>query len=250
MRATCRCLLLSSLAVLLAACAVTDTNAPLRPRPDGPGARIFLPRVLGMPLAILAPEVPAGTIAAAERVRFEIAFSINLRGAVTESVMQSTSRPDLADAMLAQHRQWVYAVATSASGPCNIVRFRGVQTIEVERVGGKLVASGEPAHVVEVIAGIAARDIATDASSVPNYQSTMTSIVYPRSALLAGHERSLSMIIVFGADGAVKDAFPVNDAYDPHGFGASALRAVRRLKMEPPPPSDVAACAPIEFLLR
>lgn len=250
MRAMLRCVLAGSLAIVLTACAVTDPHAPLRPRPDGPDARIFLPRVLGMPLAILAPEVPAGTIAAGERVRFEIAFSIDLRGAVTESVMQSTSRPDLADAMLAQHRQWVYAVATSASGPCNIVRFRGVQTIEVERVGSKLVARGEPAHVLEVLAGIAAQDIKADTLSVPNYQSTMTSIVYPRSALLTGHERSLSMIIVFGPDGAVKDAFPVNDAFDPHGFGASALRAVRQLKMEPPPQRDLAACAPIDFLLR
>ncbi|MDZ7653813.1 MAG: hypothetical protein U5L03_15325 [Burkholderiaceae bacterium] len=235
--------------MLLAACA-TEPKAPT-PQLSGPSAtRIYLPAVLGIPLAILAPELPAGSIAAGERARFEIAFSIDLRGAVAESAMQSTTRPDLADAMLAQHRQWVYAVATSASGPCSIARFRGLQTIEVERVDGKLVASGEPAQVVEVLAAVDARDVVTDPSSVPNYRSILNSIVYPRSALVEGVERSLSMIVVFGTNGSVKDAFPIYDAYDQYGFGPSALRAVRQLKMEPPPPRDLTTCVPINFRIR
>lgn len=249
MRATPRCLLTTGLAVLAAACA-TEPAAPTL-RPSGPVAtRIYLPAELGIPLAILAPELPAGSIAAGERARFEISFSIDLRGAVAESAMQSTTRPDLSDAMLAQHRQWVYAVATSASGPCRIARFRGVQTLEVERVDGKLVAIGEPAQVVEVLGAVEARDMATDPPSVPNYRSILSSTVYPRSALAAGIERSLTIIIVFGTDGLVKDAFPINDAYDQHGFGPSALRAVRQLKMEPPPPRELTTCVPIDFQLR
>ncbi len=251
MRATLRCVLTGSLAMALTACAVTETRSPPPLRPSMPGGtRVFLPDVLGTPVAILAPELPAGAIATAERARFEVTFSIDLRGAVVESLMQSTTRPDLADAMLAQHRQWVYAVATSAGGPCRVQRFRGVQTIDVQRVGDKLVADGVPARVVEVIGGMNAQTVQKGSVTVPNYRAVMGSIIYPRAAMLANVEGSLSMIVVFGTDGAVKDAYPVNLAYEPYGFAQSALRAVRRLKAEPPPPNDFSACVPVDFRLR
>ena len=251
MRAMLRCLLLSSLTVLLAACAVTETRSPPALRPSVPGGtKVMLPDVPGTPLAILAPELPAGAIATGERARFEIGFSIDLRGAVVESSMQSTTRPDLADAMLAQHRQWVYAVATSAGGPCRVQRFRGVQTIEVQRVGDKLVADGVPARVVEVIGGMNAQTVQKGSVTVPNYRAVMGSIIYPRAAVMAGVEASLSMIVVFGTDGGVKDAFPVNLAHEPYGFAQTGLRAVRRLKAEPPPPNDFTACVPVDFRLR
>ncbi len=251
MRPTLRCVLTGSLGMALTACAMTETRSPPPLRTSMPGGtRVFLPDVLGTPLAILAPELPVGAIATGERARFEIAFSIDLRGAVVESSMHSTTRPDLVDAMLAQHRQWVYAVATRAGGPCRVQRFRGVQTIDVQRVGDKLVADGVPARVVEVLSGMNAQKVDTGGVTIVNYRSVMGSIIYPRAAVLAGVEGSLSMIVVFGTDGAVKDAFPVNLAHEPYGFAQTALRAVRRLKADPSPPNDFTACVPVDFRLR
>jgi hypothetical protein len=129
-----------------------------------------MPEVLGAPAVVLSPEVPAGAIADGELARFEIGFTIDLRGAVVESRIESTTRPDLADAVLAQHRQWIYAVATREN-PCQLRRFRGVQSIEVQRLDGKLVASGEPARVIEVIeVRVTPRVNIGNALQIPNYR--------------------------------------------------------------------------------
>lgn len=246
-----RPILMGPFILLLAACATPPPAPPpsLRPSLAG-GTRIEMPEVLGTPVAILAPELPAGTLADGEGARFEIAFTIDLRGAVVESRIESTTRPDLADAMLAQHRQWIYAVATRGD-PCRMQRFRGVQTIEVQRRDGRLAASGEPARVIEVLARRDAVRVDDDASLRPvNYRHVMGSIVYPSQALRDRIQARFAVIAIFGADGAVKDAYPVNAAYDRYGFAQNAMNAVRRLKVEPPPGREFLACIPIDFQLR
>jgi len=237
--------------VLLVACAAQPPAPPPSLRPSLPGGtRIEMPEVLGTPVAILAPELPAGALADGESARFEIAFTIDLRGTVVESRLASTTRPDLADAMLAQHRQWIYAVATR-NDPCRMQRFRGVQTIEVQRREGKLAASSGPARVIEVLARRDAVRVDGEASLQPvNYRHVMGSIGYPRQALLDGIQARFAVVAIFGADGAVKDTYPVNAAYDRYGFAQSAMNAVRRLKVEPPPGHEFMACIPVNFQLR
>jgi outer membrane biosynthesis protein TonB len=242
--------LLLPLILLLTACAAQAPTPPsLRPSLPG-GTRIEMPEVLGSPVAILAPELPAGAIADGEVARFDIAFTIDLRGAVTESRVESTNRPDLAAAMLAQHRQWIYAVATREQ-PCRMQRFRGVQPIEVQRRDGKLTASSAPARVVEVLARQSAERFDNRASIRPvNLQHVMGSIAYPGQAIRDRIEARFAVIALFGTDGAVKDTYPVNAAYDRYGFAQNAMIAVRRLKLEPPPAREFTACIPIDFLLR
>lgn len=239
------------LILLLAACATPPPAPPPSLRPSLPGGtRIEMPEVLGTPVAILAPELPAGAIADGESARFDIAFTIDLRGAVTESRVESTDRPDLADAILAQHRQWIYAVATREQ-PCRMQRFRGVQSIEVQRRDGSLAASSAPARVVEVLARQSAERFDNRASIRPvNLQHVMGSIAYPGQAIRDRIEARFAVIALFGTDGAVKDTYPVNAAYDRYGFAQNAMNAVRRLRVEPPPAREFVACIPIDFLLR
>lgn len=237
-----RLLPLLPMSLVLAGCAST-------PAPTS-RTQITMPEVLGTPIAILAPELPAGAIADGERARFDIAFAIDLRGSVIESRVESSTRPDLADAMQAQHRQWVYAVATRHA-PCAMRRFRGVQSLEVERRGGKLVANAEPARVIEVLA--TRKAALADGQQAPtpiNYRQVMGGIAYPRDALLRGLQASFAVVAVFDQTGAVKEAYPVNAAHDSHGFSRSALDAVRRLKMEPPPSRDLTTCVPVDFRIR
>jgi hypothetical protein len=243
-------LLLWPVVLLVAACATAPATPPSL-RPDIPGStRIEMPEVLGAPVVVLAPELPAGAIADGELARFDIGFTINLRGAVVESRIESTTRSDLADAVLAQHRQWIYAVATRED-PCRLRRFRGVQSIEVQRLDGKLVASGEPARVIDVIeVRITPRANSRNALQIPNYRQVLGSIAYPRQAMVEGAQARFALLVTFDTDGNVKDTYPVNAAYDRYGFAQNAMNAARRLKADPPPSQAVMACIPIDFLLR
>ncbi len=78
----------------------------------------------------------------------------------------------------------------------------------------------------------------------------ISSLPYPREALRQGIEARLALLVDFGADGGVVDAFPVNAAYDRWGFAESAIKVARRLKAEPPPARAMRACIPIDFRLR
>jgi TonB family protein len=242
---------LCPLALMLAACATEPPVPPPSLRPDIPGStRIEMPEALGAPVVVLAPELPAGVIAVGERAQFDIGFRINLRGEVVESRIESTTRPDLADAMLAQHRQWIYAVATRED-PCRLRRFRGAQAIEVQRLEGKLVASSEPARVLEVLeVRVTPRINSGNALQIPNYRQVLGSIAYPRQAMVEGAQARFALLVTFDTDGSVKDIFPVNAAYDRYGFAQNAMNAARRLKADPAPSQAVMACIPIDFLLR
>lgn len=236
------------LAAAVAACSTAPKPPPLAPRIQG-ATVIEMPDVLGTPVVVLAPELPQGAVKAGETASFDIAFTIDLRGAVTESRIESTSRPDLADTILAVHKQWIYAVATRAE-PCAARRFRGLQTIAVTQREGKLVSAAEPARVVEELETRRSERVDRGTVSVPNYRVAMRSVTYPRAALDQGVEASLAIIVLFSTEGAVVDAFPVNAAYDPWGFAKSAMQASRQLRMEPPPQHAIAVCVPIEFRIR
>jgi TonB family protein len=105
--------------------------------------------------------------------------------------------------------------------------------------------------VVDILARRDAERIDNREAPLPvNYRHVMGSIVYPSKAMRDRIEARFAVIAQFGADGAVKDAFPVNAAYDRYGFAQNAMNAVRRLKVEPPPGREFMACIPIDFLLR
>jgi hypothetical protein len=116
--------------------------------------------------------------------------------------------------MLAQRRQWIYAVATRED-PCRLQRFRGVQSIEVQRLDGMLVASGVPARLVEVLERRdSPRADSRDSLLPANCRQVMGSIDYPRQALAEGVQARFALLAIFDADGTVKDAFTLNAAYD------------------------------------
>lgn len=238
-------------ATLIAACATTERPAP-RPLPlDVPGAqRIELPDVLGTPVVVVPPELQTGSLAAGQPARFDITFSIDLRGQVIESSMQASTHPQLDSLMLGQHRKWVYAVATR-DNPCAMRRFRGVQTIDVVLKEGSPSAALAPARVSEILRTRTERKLGDDDGlKVPKYHASMSQVIYPRAALSARVEARLALVVEFDAGGAVQDVFPVNAAYDRWGFANAAMRAARLMKAEPAPGRPVSACVPVDFLIR
>lgn len=237
------------LAAAVTACSTASKPPPpFTPRVQG-ATVIEMPEVLGTPVVVLALELPQGSVQPGETASFDIAFSIDLRGAVTESRIESTSRSDLADSVLATHKQWIYAVATRAE-PCATRRFRGLQRIAVTQREGKLVSAAEPARVVEELETRRSERVDSGTPSVANYRDAMLSIAYPRAALQQGVEARLALIVQFSAEGAVVDAFPVNAAYDRWGFAKSAMQAARRLRMDPPPQRALTTCVLIDFRIR
>ena len=236
----------------LVGCAIEQSSklpAPLTP--NLPGAqRVELPDVLGTPVVVVAPELSAVDLPEGARATFEIEFTIDLRGSVTGSNLRSSSHPALAEQVLAQHRSWVYAVATRDQ-PCRVTDFRGLQKIQIERSGGTLKAQLEPATVLE---RLGRRDYpkagVPGTISVPNYRNVLAAMPYPAAAQRQGIEADLAVLIEFAHDGTVKDAFPVNAAYDKWGFTQAALRRVTALRMEPAPGQIVLTCVPLAFRLR
>lgn len=235
----------------LALTACTTVSAPPPLPLNAPGVtRIEMPEVLGTPVAVVPPELPGGTLSPGQTATFDIAFRIDARGNVVDSSLLASSHPDLAPAVLATHRKWIYAVATRQD-PCRITRFAGTQRIAVTLKDGKPIAALDPATVIERLGAQTAPQVVRDAGlTVPNYRSVISSLPYPREALRQGVEARLALLVDFGADGSVVDAFPVNAAYDRWGFAESAIKVARRLKAEPPPGRAMRACIPIDFRLR
>lgn len=236
---------------VVAACATqapspasSPSPPPVASTPSGP--RIELPDMLGVPAAAKPPELPAGALVDGERARFDIAFKVDLRGRVIESSVDSTNRPDLADAMLAKHRQWGYAVATR-NAPCRIHSYRAVQTIELHQRDGSLVASPLPARMIDVVEQRDAEGLKADTS---NYREVLSSMVYPRDALLAGAQAEFTVIVEFAPDGSVQRAYPTNGSYDRYGFGRVVALSARRLKADPAPGRAFTACTSVSFAIR
>jgi hypothetical protein len=226
--------------LVVAACA-TRAPSSVASAPSGP--RIELPDVLGVPAAPNPPELPAGALLEGESARFDIAFEVDLRGRVIESRISSTNRPDLADAMLAEHRQWGYAV-TTRDAPCRIHRYRAEQTIELQQREGALVAEALPARMNEIIEQ---RDAEWLKPAVTNVREVMTSLNYPRAALLAGAQADITVMVEFAPDGSVQHAYPAIGSFDRFGFGRSAAVTARRLKADPAPGRAFTACMAVSF---
>lgn len=233
------------------ACAVEGPREPPVLSLSVPGGKqLDLPDVLGKPVLVLAPELPEGTLQEGETASFEVEFTVDYRGRVTASKVTSSSHPALDSHVLARQREWMYAVATRGD-LCTVSRYRALQRIDITRREGKLVAPIEPARVLEVHGRVDNPQV-TDPKvlNVPNYERVVSSISYPRAALVEGIEGRLALIVEFAADGTVSDAYPVNAAYDHWGFTNAALQAVRKLKADPPPRRAVRACVPVDFRLR
>lgn len=240
-----------ALVSLTTACAMSDNREPPVLSLSVPGAEQFdLPDVLGKPVLVVALELPEGTLQEGETALFEIEFAVDYRGRVTTSQMKSSSHPALDSRILAQHPDWMYAIATRAD-LCAMTRYRALQRIGIARRDGKLVAPIEPAQVLEVH-GRDKRPLVDDLKelSIPNYRNVVYRIPYPRAALIDGVEARLALIVEFGADGTVSDSYPVNAAYDRWGFTQGAMQAVRKLKADPAPGRTVLACIPLHFRLR
>jgi hypothetical protein len=199
--------------------------------------------MLGVPAATNPPELPAGALVDGERARFDIAFEVDLRGRVIESRIDSTNRTDLADAMLATHRQWGYAVATR-DAPCRIHRYRAVQTIELQQREGGLVAQALPPRSTEILE---LRDAEGLKNATTNAREVLSSLAYPRAALLAEAQADFTVIVEFAPDGSVQHAYPAIGSFDRLGFGRSAAVTARRLKVDPAPGRAFTSCMAVSF---
>jgi len=211
---------------------------------------IEMPDVVGTPVAIVALELPKDTLGEGEQARFDIEFAVDIRGAVTTSMILVSSHPSLNEEILKQHKAWKYSVATRRE-PCVITRFKGVQSLHVERRDGELKATLDPAEVVERL--VAQQHVVSPqrlSSLKSNYYEVMNSIQYPPSALRAGVEASVAVLAEFSEDGAVHDAFPVNAAYDRWGFTVAAVDAAKKLKLQEPTGKSFIACVPLSFKFR
>lgn len=229
-----RMALLAASALALPACKTTDTQ------------RIELPERLGAPIGVLAIELPTGALADGEAATFDIEFEIGWRGTVERSSMRAASRPDLQDAVLTQHRQWVYAVATR-SRPCAAVKFVGVQHIAISRTGSRLAMPLEPARVERRVDVVEAEWIGGVDKLRPE---SVTAPEYPRDALLAGAYGTVGVMFEFGMDGKARDAFTINAVNDRWGMTKAALATVSRYQLKEPPVRPLKACQTFEFTLR
>lgn len=231
-----RCGLACGLAlVMLVSCKSLDTY------------QVRMPETRGTQVAVLAIEVPANALAEGESATFDIAFEIGLRGDVVRSSMRATTRTDLQDSILEQHRQWIYAVATRQR-PCAASTYAGVQRIAFTRTAGKLAMALEPARVERELESVPAEWVA--ARSMADLKPDSIRLpAYPRAALLDGSEGIVGVLFEFDADGRAKNAFPVNVANDRWGFTQAALATVARYQLKEPPGRTVRACQTFQFTL-
>lgn len=208
--------------------------------------QVQAPETLGSQVAVLAIEVPASALTEGETATFDIAFEIGWRGNVERSSMRATSRADLQDTILAQHRQWIYAVATRRE-PCAATTYAGVQHIALTRTGGRLSMALEPARVERQIEYSKAEWIAAMGRLRPE---SIRPPVYPDAALREGGQATVGVMFEFGPDGKARDAFAVNVANDRWGMTKAALAAVQRYELKEPPGRAIRGCQTFEFKLR
>lgn len=212
--------------------------------------RVNLPLARGTPLAMLAPELPAGSLAEGEEALFEIEFTVDLRGRVSTSRLVSSTHAALSDRVAEQHRQWIYAVA-ERNDDCSVQRFRGLQRIAFERQAGKLKLGVEAAQVIELLP--TELGLQTPAGPrIDNLKTAFRAMGYPREALLRNAGASFALIVAFGVDGKVTEAYAVNAYQDDYGFVSSALRAARQFEANQAIAQGrpFAVCVPVSFAVR
>jgi outer membrane biosynthesis protein TonB len=212
--------------------------------------RVIMPQGRGTPVAMLAPELPAGSLAEGEQAVFEVAFTVDLRGRVTTSRLVSSTHATLGDRVVEQHRQWLYAVA-DRNDDCKVQRFSAVQSIVIARQKGKLRLGVEAAREIALLP----TELGLQASEGPlidNYEAVFRSMSYPREAIVRGEGASFALIVEFGADGKATEVYPVNAFEDDFGFVDAALRAARRFEANQAVAKGrpFAVCLPVSFKVR
>jgi hypothetical protein len=209
-----------------------------------------LPLARGTPVAMMAPELPAGSLAEGEEAVFEIEFSVDLRGRVTTSRLVSSTHPALGDRVAEQHRQWLYAVA-ERNDDCSAKTFRAMQRIAIARQAGKLRLGVEAAHVIELLPTELGLQ-AAEGPRIDNLKTAFRAMGYPREALLRNAGASFALIVAFGADGKVTEAYAVNAYQDDYGFVSSALQATRQFEANQAIAQGrpFAVCVPVSFEVR
>jgi hypothetical protein len=211
--------------------------------------RVEMPSERGALVAMLALEVPAGSVAEGERVTAEIEFTVDLRGRVVDSHVRAASSPALGASLLEQQRQWVYAVAPRGDECTAAHAFRGVQRIAIERTNGKLHTELKPAEVIELREAnrwLNAAEVAT------NVREVLARIRLPRRALLNNVDASFAVVIEFDAAGKVTDVYPINAAYDEYGMLQSAVKEFHLLQANPAVTQGrpVTVCSSVRFTVR
>ncbi len=206
-------------------------------------------RERGSVLAMLAMDVPAGSVADGERATVEIEFTVDLRGRVVDARLRSASAAALGESLLQQQRQWLYAVATRTDDCHSVRAFRGLQRIAVERSGGKLRTELGSAEVIELLDG--AR-VETLADAAVNVREVLRRVPYPPAALRANVETSFALPIDFDAEGKVTGTYPLGVASDERGFVRAAVGALRHLRANPDVTQGrpMTMCTSIQFRVR
>jgi outer membrane biosynthesis protein TonB len=210
----------------------------------GPRHQIELPDRAGVPIGVLEFEVPASALREGETAHFDVEFEVDMRGRVQESHMTSSSHPDMDTKILADHKQWIYAVSSRAK-PCTAERFVGTQAIEFTRRDGKLAMKLEPARVDRTLEEVSAENVASFALK----PESMRTPAYPRAAALDGVYGTIGVIIEFGPDGKVRSAFPLNGSGDRWGLTRTVMETVSRYELKNPPGRTVLVCQPFVFTL-
>jgi outer membrane biosynthesis protein TonB len=208
--------------------------------------RIDLPDRLGVPIAVLELEVPAAALQENETARFDIEFEVDLRGHVERSRTTASTRPDLDQRILEQHRQWIYAISTRTN-PCVANAFVGTQHVEFTRRDGKVSMALEPARVERNVSRAAAEWVA---ATMPLKPETARLPSYPRQALLDKVHGTVGVMFEFGPDGKAHDAFAVNGVLDRWGLARAAVDTVSRYELKEPPGRTVLACQTFAFTTR
>jgi len=208
--------------------------------------RIDLPDRIGVPIAVLQLEVPVAALQENETARFDIEFQVDLRGRVERSRTTASTRPDLDQKILEQHRQWIYAISTRAD-PCVATAFVGTQHVEFTRRDGKLSMALEPARVERNVSRAAAEWVAAKMQLKPE---TARLPAYPRQALLDHVHGTVGVMFEFGPDGKAHDAFAVNGVLDRWGLARAAVDTVSGYELKEPPGRTVLACETFAFTTR
>jgi TonB family protein len=207
----------------LLVCGLVTASVPADARDPGNA-----PLARGTPLAMLAPQLPAGSLAEGEEAVFEIEFVVDLRGRVSISRLLSSTHAALSDRVIEQHRQWVYAVSERIDD-CSAKTFRAVQRIAIARQGGKLRLGVEAAREVELLLTEVAVQT-PEHSLIDNFATVFRTMEYPRAAAARNKGASFALIVEFGPDGKATDVYTVNAFRDDDGFAQAALRAARRFE--------------------
>jgi outer membrane biosynthesis protein TonB len=215
-------------------------------QPRGPGYQIDVADRIGAPLAVMELEVPAAALKEGETARFDIEFQVDMQGRVQGSSVKASTRPDLNQQILEQHKHWIYAVAPRAR-PCLAQTFAGTQQIEFARHSDKLAMQLYGARVDRALERLASEWAYSKASLKPE-SARMPE--YTRLALIDGVQETVGVMFDFGPDGKASNVRPINFDGDRWGLMRQAVEAVSSWELRNPPGRTIHACHEFKFTLQ